>query len=302
MQRHNPRPAMRYLGGKFRLAPWIIGHFPAHDVYVEAFGGAAGVLLQKRPSRAEVYNDLDGDMVAFFRVLRDPEERSRLIDACALTPYARDEFTLAWEPCAEPVERARRTAVRAQMGFSPGGACRAVTGFRNDTKRGATAQREWANYPESLATVGARFRSVVIENRPALRVMQDHDGASTLHFVDPPYLHATRSIRSQGGYQHELSAEDHEALLRGIGELRGMVVLCGYESELYRNELQGWTTTTKATSASGRRGGTKRREYLWLNRACVAALDNGGLFGARNIHAGTNEEASDERAARIQRR
>jgi len=106
------RPAIRYHGAKFRIAPWVLQHFPPHTCYVEPFGGAAGVLLQKPRAYAEVYNDLDGDVVNFFRVLRDPEQRRELIEACALTPYARDEFDLAWKPTDSPVEQARRLAVR----------------------------------------------------------------------------------------------------------------------------------------------------------------------------------------------
>ena len=98
-------PAIRYHGGKFRLAAWIIEKMPEHTCYVEPFGGAAGVLLQKPRSYAEVYNDLDGEVVNLFRVLRDPEMNQRLRDACILTPYSREEFCAAREAVTEPVER-----------------------------------------------------------------------------------------------------------------------------------------------------------------------------------------------------
>lgn len=131
------RPALRYHGAKFRLAEWVMQFFPAHTCYVEPFGGAAGVLLQKPRAYAEAYNDLDGNVVNFFRVLRDPIQRQQLVDACVLTSYARDEFELSWEPTEEPIERARRLCIRAQMGFGSAGATKGVTGFRIDTKRGA---------------------------------------------------------------------------------------------------------------------------------------------------------------------
>ena len=164
------RPVLRYHGGKFRLAPWVIKHFPPHRCYVEPFGGAAGVLVQKDRAYAEVYNDLDGDIVNLFRVLQNPESRSGLVERLVLTPYSREEFELSWETTGDPVERARRTVIRAQMGFGSAGATKGVTGFRIDTKRQyGTAQSLWAEYPESIAEVGQRLSGVLIENRPALR-------------------------------------------------------------------------------------------------------------------------------------
>ena len=140
-------PAIRYHGGKFRLAPWIIGYFPEHRCFVEPFGGAASVLLRKEPSEAEVYNDLDGDVVNLFRVLRDPIASRSLIDACALTPYSRTEFQCAYAPTCDPVEQARRLIVRATMGFGSAGATKGSTGFRLDTKcNSSTAQRVWARW------------------------------------------------------------------------------------------------------------------------------------------------------------
>ena len=98
---------LNYHGSKYSLAPWILRHLPPHRVYVEPFGGGASVLLRKRRSYAEVYNDLDGEIVNFFRVLRDPALRADLINACRLTPYARDEFDQAYEPTDDSLERAR---------------------------------------------------------------------------------------------------------------------------------------------------------------------------------------------------
>lgn len=129
------KPALRYHGGKFRLASWVMQFFPTHTCYVEPFGGAAGVLMQKPPAYAEVYNDLDQDMVNFFRVCRDPATRAQLMAECVMTPYARDEFDLAWQPADDQVERARRTVIRAQMGFGSAGATKGKTGFRIDSKR-----------------------------------------------------------------------------------------------------------------------------------------------------------------------
>jgi DNA adenine methylase len=250
-----------------------MGFFPPHEVYTEAFGGAAGVLLQKPRSHGEVYNDLDKDVVNFFRILRDPETRAQLELACRLTPYARDEFELAWKRARDPIERARRLCIRAQMGFGSAGATKGSTGLRTDLKRAfTTAQQDWASYPAAIAAAGARFAGVLIENRPAVDVLQQHDGPQTLHFVDPPYVHSTRVLRARGGYKHEMTDRQHHALLATVKSLTGMVVLSGYESDLYAGELAGWQRHTTESRISAGRGTTLRTEVVWLNSACVEGL------------------------------
>lgn len=277
------RPALRYHGGKFRLASWVMQFFPPHRIYTEAFGGAAGVLLQKPRSHGEVYNDLDDNVVAFFRCLQSPELRDRLVQAITLTPYARAEFDLAWQPTDDLVERARRTAIRAQMGFGSAGATKGSTGLRTDTmRRYTTAQMDWAAYPPVLLDVAERFQQVLIENRPAVDVLQQHDSPETLHFVDPPYVHSTRVLRSQGGYRHEMSDGDHAELLGVLRRLQGMVVLSGYASDLYAGELPGWISRSTQARISSGRGTGVRTEVVWLNPACADALAGmqGGLFAA----------------------
>lgn len=277
------RPALRYHGAKFRIAPWVLRHFPAHACYVEPFGGAAGVLLQKARSYAEVYNDLDGDIVNFFRVLRDLKQRAALQELLALTPYARAEFDLAWQPTDDAVERARRLCVRAQMGFGSAGATEGVTGFRIDTKRAcSTAQHLWMGYPDALSAVGARFTGVLIENRPALEVMAAHDCLDTLHFVDPPYVLGTRVLQGNGRgyYRHEMTDDDHAELLDKLRKLNGMVIVTGYETDLYHDALSGWRVERTDARISARRGTAIRTEVLWMNPACQDALESahGGLF------------------------
>ncbi len=262
-------PAIRYHGGKFRLASWIISHFPEHRCYVEPFGGGASVLLKKEASEAEVYNDLDGDVVNLFRVLRNPETAQQLVDACALTPYSRDEFNCAYEDSENRVEQARRLIVRATMGFGSAGATKGKTGFRLDTKRNsATAQRIWARQPDNLAAVASRFAGVLVENRSAIQCMRDHDTVSTLHFVDPPYVHETRvETAKNSAYRFEMTNEEHMELLNVLKELSGAVIVCGYNSDLYNNALTGWKRVTRTTAANGFAGSVQRTECLWLNPA-----------------------------------
>lgn len=268
------KPALRYHGAKFRLASWIMQFFPPHQVYTEAFGGAAGVLLQKPRSYSEVYNDLDGDVVNFFRVLRDPVMCRQLIDRLTMTPYSRDEFDLAWEPAVDFVERARRMAVRAQMGFGSAGATKGSTGFRIDsTREYTTAMRLWAEYPEGLRLVGERLAGVLIENRPATHVLLQHDTPDTLHFVDPPYVHGTRVLGGNKYYRHELDDSQHLELIGALSRLQGMVVLSGYDNPLYAKALPGWQRHETSSRIASNRGSGTRTECVWLNQACQRRLN-----------------------------
>lgn len=264
------RPVLRWHGGKWLLAPWIISHFPQHRVYVEPFGGAASVLLRKTPSYAEVYNDLDDQVVGLFRVLQRPDHAARLVDLLRLTPFARREFDLAYQPTDDAVEAARRLIIRSFMGFGSNGTHRA-TGFRaNSNRSGTTPAHDWNNYPDSLRAVVERLKpleaqssGVTIENRDAVECMCQHDGPDTLHFVDPPYLFETRGDAG-ADYAHELTDADHHALLAALCDLQGMVVLSGYPSAMYDETLAGWERVEREALADGAR---KRTEVLWINPA-----------------------------------
>lgn len=279
------RPVLRYHGGKWKLAPWIISHLPPHRVYTECFGGAASVLIRKPRSYAEVYNDLCGDMVNLFRVLQDLELSKSLLRVLEVTPFARDEFELAYEPTNDAVERARRLCIRATMGFgSNGHNVKAKTGFRSNSNRsGTTPAQDWETFPRSLRAIIERFRGVVIENRDALEVMTQHDSPETVHYVDPPYVVDTRSLKNpydikyRGGmYAHEMDDADHARLLEHLKGLTGMVVLSGYPHESYDRALEGWARVEREALADG---ALKRTEVLWINPRAWERL-HGGLFAA----------------------
>ncbi|QZO02509.1 DNA adenine methylase [Chenggangzhangella methanolivorans] len=272
---------MRWHGGKWLLAPWIIAHLPPHRVYVEPFGGAASVLLRKESSYAEIYNDLDDEVVGLFRVLREPASAAELERRLRLTPFARTEFREAYEATEEPIERARRLVIRSFMGFgSNAHASQAKghrsTGFRSNAHRsGTTPAFDWMNYPDALAAMTARLAGVVIESRDARELIVQHDRADTLFFLDPPYLPETRARGNPHDfrwrmYRHELTREDHAALLQQLLGLAGMVVLCGYPAALYDEALAGWRRIERAAFADGAR---ERTEVLWINPAAARAID-----------------------------
>ena len=281
------RPILRYHGGKFRLAPWIVSLFPAHQVYVEPFGGAASVLMHKVPARSEVYNDIADEIVNVFRVLRDPGQAARLARLIELTPFARAEFDLSYQPSDDPVEQARRTVVRSFMGHGSGAVySKHATGFRTGIRgsRNQSVAGDLLTWPDQVPAFVARLRGVSIESRDALYLMARTDGPGTLFYVDPPYPHSTRGsargVRQK--YAQELTDEDHRRLADVLKDLQGMVVLSGYPCELYDRELYAdWERHERQALADG---GRKRTEVVWLNPACSEALhrSRGGLFAEVN--------------------
>ena len=267
------RPVLRWHGGKWLLAPWIISEMPNHRVYIEPFGGAGSVLIRKQRCYAEVWNDLDGHVVNLFQVLRS-DRAGELVELLRLTPFASEEFAQAYQPTDCPVEKARRLVIRSFMGFGSNGHNR-LTGFRSNSNRsGTTPAHDWINYPDSLMQVIDRLKGVVILNRDACEVMSGHDGPETLHYVDPPYVMDTRSDAS-ADYAHEMDDSDHENLLDFLDGLTGMVMLSGYPHEIYDSRLAHWTRITRKALADGAKA---RTEVLWLNPAAARARSQLSLF------------------------
>jgi DNA adenine methylase len=271
------RPIIRYHGAKWMLAPWIIQHLPKHRIYVEPFGGSAAILIRKPRSYAEVYNDVDAELVNLFRVARDQgEELKRRL---TLTPFSRDDFLEAYQPSEDPIETARRTIIRAFMGHGSN-AHSQKTGFRaNANRSGTTPARDWMNYPDAFEAIIQRLRGVIIENRDACAIMATHDTPQTLHYVDPPYVSDTRS--GCKGYRHEMTDNDHVMLAAQLHNLRGMVILSGYPCDLYDSVLyKGWQRHEREALADGAR---KRTEVLWLNDAAAnASPTTSDMFSQRN--------------------
>lgn len=269
------RPALRYYGGKWRTAPWILSHFPPHVCYVEPFGGAASVLIQKERSQIEVYNDLNSDVVSYFRVLREqPEALSR---AVYLTPYAREEYDLATngEEVADPVERARRFCVWSWQ--SQYFTLRFKSGWRviNNDSRSQSPAVDWANMTH-LNAIADRFRKVQIEHGPAIDVIGRYDSPETLFYVDPPYVLDTRVDRS--AYVHEMTDDDHAALAKALHAVKGSVVLSGYRSDLYESLYVDWWSADTTSRINSPNGAKLATETIWTNAEAQRRLNSQGLF------------------------
>jgi DNA adenine methylase len=271
------RPALRYYGGKWNLAPWIISFFPPHLNYIEPCGGAASVLLQKPRSPLETYNDLDGNVVNFFRVLRDqPDELVRRI---RLTPWARAEYELSLQPCGDDVERARRFFVSLWMSMQGGSHSSAQGTWRCTTSaEGRTLGDSFEKITPGLDAIANRLQGIQIDNRRADDVILRYDNTDALIYFDPPYVTHTRAQAER--YALEWCDEDHEIAAQLLRQCKGFVIISGYACPLYADlyESHGWQRHDKEAQTNS---GGKRIESVWLSPRTVEALakpKQAGLF------------------------
>lgn len=258
------RPPFTYFGGKTNMARRIVAHLPAHEHYVEPFAGSLAVLLQKPRARVETVNDINGEIVRFWRVLRDrPLE---LEFACALTPHSRGEHHDAYEETDNDVEAARRTWVKLTQGRSS--QLRATTGWCVPSTGPALGMSRYlAAYVDRILPCAERIAGVSLENRPALEVIATYGKKSdALIYADPPYLTSTRT-RSPNAYAVDMGdVESHIELLTALRDCSATVVLSGYPSSLYDETLADWRRVEFAAFTGQGHADGKRREVLWINR------------------------------------
>lgn len=259
------KPPVPYFGSKARVADWITGLLPDHGHYVEPYCGSLAVLLAKHPSRMETVNDLDGELINFWRVLRDCPEH--LVRACELTPHSRAELTAAWEPTDDDIERARRVWIRLSQGR--GGMMRR-TGWRHyvTTSGSSIGMPGYLEaYRDRLLPAAERLRDVSLESLPALTIIGKYGAAAdVLLYVDPPYLGTTRTD-SNSRYGVEMRTEgEHRELAAALADCRAAVVLSGYDSPLYAEMYAGWHRYELSTMTGNGRSDKTRTEVLWANR------------------------------------
>jgi DNA adenine methylase len=280
------RPPTNYYGAKTRLAPWIAGLLPPCRTYVEAFAGSAAVLFAKPPSPTEVLNDLDGQVVNFFRVLR--ERPAELARALRLTPYARGEYEQL-APCHDDpelgeVERARRWFVRVNQSISHLAGWGRPSGWAAAfNTNGADHAHKFAAITDRLDACADRLRCVHLEQRPAVEVIAKYakPGADAVVYCDPPYLAGTRSARTKrrgADYAVEYATQaDHRALAEALHATPAAVLLSGYPSALYEQLYAGWwrveRTITRPTSNTSGGRGAAAVEVVWSNRPLTTQLE-----------------------------
>ncbi|MFZ2961074.1 MAG: DNA adenine methylase [Candidatus Ozemobacteraceae bacterium] len=240
----------QYSGSKFNIRNFIISHFPKHKLYAEAFGGSAAILLSKFPSEIEAYNDINSQLVNFFRTLQDPERAEKLEHRIQNTLYSYSEFCLALEtlanPDSTPDDRAWSWYVSQNQGFA---GCAKGKGSWGRELRSSKSSISWNNRKEKFPIWRDRLKHVQIDNRDALQFIQYWDSVDTLHYLDPPYPLGTR--KSKVMYQHEQDDCFHRKLVETILELKGMVILSSYPNPIYDRLLAaGWQKKEKAVLAS----------------------------------------------------
>ncbi|GHT14057.1 DNA methyltransferase [Bacteroidia bacterium] len=260
--------AFGWYGGKFSHLDWLLPQLPECLHYCEPFAGSGAVLLNKTPSPVETYNDIDGEVVNFFKVLR--EEKDALIEQIALTPFSREEFGRACElnPELSNLERARRFYIRARQvrtGLAQTASIGRWANCKNTSRAGMSGVvSRWLGGVEQLDFIAERLLRVQIENRPAVDVIKLYDSKETLFYCDPPYIHETRGDTKSYGYEMDNSA--HKKLAETLNSVEGLVAISNYECELM-DELYPSKKWTKIYGIEKTIHSTKdvRQEILWVN-------------------------------------
>ena len=260
--------AFGWYGGKFSHLDFLLPLFPIDVLhFCDVFGGSAAVLMNVEPYPVETYNDLDSELVNFFKTLRDQQDE--IIKAIGLTPFSREELATACTPTTKRLsnlERARRFFIRARQ---------TRTGLAQTSSEGrwahcvltsragmAGAVSRWLGSVDGLSEVAQRLQRVQIENAPAIEVIARYDTPKTLFYVDPPYVHSSRGDASAYGY--EMTDEDHVELADALNSVRARVVVSGYQTDLYDRLFQGWMRID-APPRNCNSVRTIRKESAWVN-------------------------------------
>jgi len=273
-----------WYGGKFSHLDWLRPLLPTCHHYCEPFAGSAAILLNREPSPVETYNDLDGEVANFFRVLRDDGEAlTRLI---GLTPFSRAEFGKACtlDPDIGETERARRFYIRARQvrtGLAQTATIGRWANCKNTSRAGMSGViSRWLGGVSMLPEIAERLLRVQIENRPAIDVIRLYDSSETLFYCDPPYVHSTRG--DSKAYSCEMTDEQHAELAEALNSAKGLVAFSNYDCELL-NDLYPKSKWCKYISPPKTTHATKgtRTEVLWTNYdldGLIATRDNDSLF------------------------
>ncbi len=259
--------AFGWYGGKFSHLNWLLPILPACHHYCEPFAGSAAVLLNREPSPVETYNDIDGEVVNFFRVLRNQKEA--LIEKIGITPFSREEFYYSVSKNPERVddlERARLFYVRARQartGLAQTASLGRWANCKNTSRAGMSGVvSRWLGAVEDLPHIAERLLRVQIENRPAIEIVRLYDDKDTLFYCDPPYVHSSRTDKKAYGY--EMTDAEHRNLAYALNRCKGKVVVSGYACDLMDKLYKGWKSKS-APEKMCHSVKKSRTEAVWMN-------------------------------------
>jgi len=261
--------AFGWYGGKYSHLDWLLPLLPACHHYCEPYGGSAAILLNRDPSPVETYNDIDGEVVTFFRVLR--EQKDELLYSIGMTPFSREEFLAAIKTNGNgknlsPLERARRFYIRARQvrtGLAQTASNGRWANCLNTSRAGMSgAVSRWLGSVEGLEYIATRLLRVQIENDKAVNVIKRYDSRETLFYCDPPYPHESRG--DSKAYSYEMTNQDHIDLATVLLNVKGKVAVSGYDCDIMNKLYGGWKVhkerPKKAMSIK-----QVRQEILWTN-------------------------------------
>ncbi len=253
---------LKYPGSKWRLANWIISHFPPHKNYIEPFFGSGAVLFNKALVHNEIANDIDGNVVNLFKVIREHgDELAALVE---MTPYARSEFETSLRASDCHIEQARKFLTRTWQAF---GSKTNSASWANTRSGEVFRPRYWSKLPDRILDVVQRLKTVQFENCCALELIERCNHPDTLLYLDPPYLSATRSTKC---YENEFDKESgHKELLQLAKKHKGYIVISTYDNELYSGELEGWG---KSFARVATHNGGSRVETIYISPNCKTQI------------------------------
>jgi len=258
---------IKWHGGKSYIAKRIIELMATHTHYTEPFAGGLAVLLAKNPEGvSETVNDLHRELSDFWQVLATTPDR--MLRELWATPLSQDRWDAAQSGLADSDRVRRATAFFIRARQSRQGLMKDFATPTTRTRRGMNENvSAWLTAVDGLPDVHQRLRRVEIRNMDAVKFIQQYDHANCLHYVDPPYLHETRTATK--AYRHEMTAAQHVELLGTLKNISGKFILSGYRSQIYDAfaEDYGWRRVDIEidNKSSGAKVKEKKTECLWLN-------------------------------------
>lgn len=264
---------INWFGGKYYMKDTIISLFPEHKTYVEGFGGAGHIIFAKQPSEVDVYNDINEGLYLFFKLLRQENTKDKLISAIQLTPYSREEFYNCRDTYKESniddIEKARRFYIRTMQSFSSIGTAWSYS--KNKSRRGMSqaVSKYLGNVDDNMLSLIDRLREIQVEHLDVIDLLDKYDSDDTLFYLDPPYIAETRT--NANVYDKEMPIDKHKELIQKICNVKGKVILSGYDNPIYEELLNnGWSKINIGLYANRNREKDNEKtklkdEYIWVN-------------------------------------